>query len=112
MPPQKRVWRMAEKDHIKPDGTILAGWLSWLESHPVQPKVVSFFPSQGTYLGCRFDAWSGLIQEATNWCFSLSVSLPSFLSKSNKHIFRWEFLKDGGAQDKDLIMLSERQWVI
>ena len=57
---------MAEKDHIKPDGTILAGWLIWLESHPVQPKVVSFIPSQGTYLGCRFDAWSGLIQEATN----------------------------------------------
>ena len=33
----------------------LAGWLSWLEHHPTHQKVVGLIPSQGTYLGCRFD---------------------------------------------------------
>ena len=37
-------------------------------------RVAGLIPSQGTYLGCRFDPQSGSIQEATNPHFSLSKS--------------------------------------
>ena len=30
------------------------------------PKVAGLIPSQGTYLGCGFDPWSGHMQEATH----------------------------------------------
>ena len=33
-----------------------ASWLSWLEHHPVYKKFTGSIPSQGTYLGCKFDA--------------------------------------------------------
>ena len=45
---------------------ILAVWLSWLESHPVHQKAAGLIPSQGTYLGCRFDPRWGCVQEATD----------------------------------------------
>ena len=51
----------------------LAGWLSWLEHHPLHQKVAGSIPSQGTYLGGRFDPWLGHVREATNW-WSLSLS--------------------------------------
>ena len=51
---------------------------------------------QGTNLGCWFCPWSGSICEAAHWCFSLpsiflsvSLSLPSLLSKISKHVFQW-----------------------
>ena len=43
----------------------LAKWLSWLECHPIHQKVEGLIPSQGTYLGCGFDPWSGCLQKAT-----------------------------------------------
>ena len=52
------------------------GLLSWLEHHPVHQRVAGLIPGQDTYLGCRFNPHSGCILEATNWCFSLSLSLP------------------------------------
>ena len=67
-------------------------------------KVAGLIPGQGTCLGCRFnswsgvhDSWSGHIQEATSWCFSLalmflSLSLPLSL-KSKKIVFGRRFLK-------------------
>ena len=59
----------------------LAGWLSWLEHHPAHEKAAGLIIHQGTCLGCKFDPWLGCIQEATHWCFSLtlkflSLSLP------------------------------------
>ena len=29
----------------------MAGWLSWLEHHPIHQKVAGSIPGQGTYLG-------------------------------------------------------------
>ena len=43
--------------------------------------------------GWRFGRWSGRVREATDQCFSLTsmfLSLPSSLSKINKHILGWE----------------------
>ena len=64
----------------------LAGWLSWLEHHPVHQKVTGLgvIPSQGTYLGCGFRPHQGayrrqLINVSLSWMFfslSLSLSLP------------------------------------
>ena len=34
--------------------------LGWWEHRPMHHKVVGSIPSQGTYLGCRFDPWSGI----------------------------------------------------
>ena len=53
----------------------LTRWLSWLEHCPIRQKVVGSIPSQGTYLGCRFDPQLGYVWEATNRCFSFSLSL-------------------------------------
>ena len=39
----------------------LARWLGWLEHHPIHQKVEGLIPSQGTYLGCRFDPLLGHI---------------------------------------------------
>ena len=60
-------------------------WLSWLEYHPVDQKVMGLIPSQGTCLGCGFGPWLGRIWQATNRSFFLSPSpyLPlSLRSKS------------------------------
>ena len=60
----------------------LAGWLSWLEYHPVHQKVTSSIPVQ-TH------------REAINQCFSLTSCFfhPSSLSKINKNIPSGENLK-------------------
>ena len=39
-------------------------------------------PSQDTYLGCRFRPWSGCGHQATDRCFSPSLS-PSLVVESN-----------------------------
>ena len=63
-------------------------WLIWLECCPICQKVVGSIPSQGTYLGCRFNPQLGAYKRQpidvflTHWCFSLSPLLP--LSKSNE----------------------------
>ena len=41
----------------------LARLFSWLERHPIHQKAAGSISSQGTYLGCGFDPWSGHIQE-------------------------------------------------
>ena len=56
----------------------LAGWLSCLECGPGLQN-----PSQRPYLGCGFELWSGCLQDASDWCFCLSLFLslspPSIL---------------------------------
>lgn len=37
------------------DFLLWLGWLGWLEHRPVHWKVMGLIPSQGTFLGCRFD---------------------------------------------------------
>ena len=60
----------------------LAGWLSWLKHCPIYQKFAGSIPGpvpgQGTYLGCRFDPWSGHEWEATSQSLSLcpAPSLP------------------------------------
>ena len=62
----------------------LAGWLSWLEHRPIDEKGVGSIPAQGTYPGCGGDPQSGHVQEATNRCFSLFLSLsPNSLKSVN-----------------------------
>ena len=57
-------------------------WLSWLEHHPVDQKVTGLIPSQGTYLGCRFDPQSGPTQEGNQSMFlsHVAIYLSPFLS--------------------------------
>ena len=54
--------------------TVLAGWFNWLEYRPGQPKDVGLIPGQGSGLGCGFSPHSGCRQEATDRCFSPSLS--------------------------------------
>ena len=39
----------------------LVGWHC-----PIHPNIAVLIPSQGTYLGCRFDTWFGCVWEATD----------------------------------------------
>ena len=70
--------------------TALAGWLRRLECHSIHQKVVVLVPSQGTYLSPSLIPGQGVYRKQQidisllHRCFSLS--LPSFLSKINKHI--------------------------
>ena len=50
-----------EQLHKKEKILALAGWLSWLEHHPVYQKTVDLIPGLGTYLGCGFDPHLGCI---------------------------------------------------
>ena len=58
-------------------------WLSCLEQRTINQKVLGSIPGQGTCLGFRFVPWSRPVQEATDWCFSLTWIFlclsPSFL---------------------------------
>ena len=70
----------------------LCGPVGWIII-PYTKKAAGLILSQGTYLNCRFNPWPGHVREATNrwfsnWCLSLSLSLPPSLSKINKHILR------------------------
>ena len=63
------------------------GWVAALvEASSRNQKVAGSMPSQGTYLGCWVDPWSGRVQEATDWCFSLTLTLPSSLFKKSINI--------------------------
>lgn len=64
----------------------LAGWLSWLEHHPLYQKVTGLIPSQSTNLGFGFDSQSGHAWEATDQSLFLSppLSLPLLFSLKNK----------------------------
>lgn len=55
---------------------------SWLSPGQVAQLVGGshLVPGQGTYLGFRFDSWLVGVQEATDWCLFLSLSLPPSLS--------------------------------
>ena len=69
-------------------------WLRWLEHRSIAISLWVRFPVRahawvaGSIPGLdRSDSPSGCMQEATNWCFSLTssfLSLPSYLSKSNE----------------------------
>ena len=62
-------------------------WLSvaqWIEHQPVNQKVTSLIPTQGTCLGCGPGSLVGGVQEATDQCVSYTLMflyLPSPLSK-------------------------------
>ena len=58
----------------------LAGWLSWLGHLPVHQKVTGSIPGQGMFGRQPMDA--SLSQK----CFSLSLPLPSSLSKINENM--------------------------
>ena len=70
-------------------------WLSWLEHHPVDQKVVGSITSQGTYLSCAFDApgWGACGRQPINVSVTsmfLCLSLSSFLSKKQwKSVLGW-----------------------
>ena len=63
----------------------LAGVASWVEGQHANQKVAGSIPGQGTCLGCGPGPWLGHVQEATDGCFSPSLS-PSrpFSLKINK----------------------------
>ena len=69
------------------------GWVAQLFEHcPVHQMVAGSIPSQDTSLGYGFDPWSGHICRSNQLILlshtdvSLSLFLPSSLSKINKHI--------------------------
>lgn len=82
------VWFI--KRLIKKTTGALAGWLGGLEHHPMHQSFVGMIPSQGTYLGCKFNPQSGRgVQEVADQCFSFPLvflSLPSTLSGINEHM--------------------------
>lgn len=59
---------------IKATLRILAGWLRWLECCPIHQKAAGWIPGQDTNLGCRFNPWTLHVRDATDQCFSLSLS--------------------------------------
>ena len=81
---------MDNSDYVKMKSLPWLVWLSQWEHHLINQRVAGSIPSQGTYLGFRSSPQSGCVREATNRCFSLSLSLsPSLLSllpKINEHV--------------------------
>ena len=67
----------------------LAGWLIWLEWHPIHQMVEGSMP--GTNLDYRFDPRVGHVREQP---ISISLSLSLSLFQVNKHILRWGFKKE------------------
>ena len=69
---------------------VLAGVAQWIERQPVNQKVTSLIPSQGTGLGCGPGPWlrvgdrQPIDVSLSHQCFSLSFSLPSPSLKINK----------------------------
>ena len=66
-------------------------WLSWLDHCPIDEKFAGSISSQGTYLHYGFSVG---VHVEENWSvflshWSLSLLVPSSLSKINKYIFRW-----------------------
>ena len=67
-------------------------WLGWLERGPVNQRVTGFVFGQGTCLGCGFGPGRGAYKSwlrnvsLSHRCFSLSLFLPSSLSKIYKHV--------------------------
>ena len=61
----------------------LAGWLSWLEHHPIHQKAAGLIPQQGSYLGCRSHQGGVGVDGCSSltWVF-LSLSLSRSLSLS------------------------------
>ena len=61
-------------------------WRSCLEHCPIDRKVMSLIPSQGTHLGCKYNPCSGCVQEGSqSMFFSFSfLSLPPSLPLSLK----------------------------
>ena len=79
----KTIWQFLTKLNILfPPWQV---WLSWLGIATKQ-KVARLIPGQGTCLGFRFSPQLGHIQEATDQCFSpsLSPSFPFSLKIKNK----------------------------
>ena len=62
---------------VESEQRVLAGWLSWVECHPVHQKAENVIPSHCTHLGCGFGPWSGRIQNAADQCFSLTLMFLS-----------------------------------
>lgn len=58
----------------------LAGCHSCLEYHPGHQRATGLIPGQGTDLGCGFEPQLGPMQEATDQCFSLTLTFL-FLSE-------------------------------
>ena len=76
--------------HVKNIQFLALAGVAQLERGPLHQKAGGSLLSQGTYLGWGFNLRLGHEWEATNQCFSLTslfLSLPSSLSKINKHIF-------------------------
>ena len=60
-------------------------WLSWLEHHPLDQRVVGSIPRQGTYPGCGFNPWLGRVWQGNQITVSHSDVSPS-LSLYNEKI--------------------------
>ena len=63
------IWGCGLKNlHFKP----WLVWLSWMECSPINQKVVSSIPTQGTSLGCGFCPWLRHTRETSDGSFSLT----------------------------------------
>ena len=57
-------------------------WLCWLEYHPINWKIVSLIPSQGTYLGFGFGPrWGAYGRQPIDVSLSLPLSPSPLLQK-------------------------------
>ena len=86
--------------------TALNGVAQLVGHSSTKQKVAIFIPSQGTCLGCRFDPWSGYLREATDQCFSpsLSPSLPLSL-KINNYFLKRKILNDNAEIWRNVTMI-------
>ena len=58
-------------------------WLSWLEHHPIDQKVMGLTPGQGIYPSCRFDPLPGHVPEGNQSMFLSHISLSLSAKKNN-----------------------------
>ena len=87
--------------YINKNDVALAEWLSWLVHCPMHQKVVGSILGQVSYLttdvvgSIPSQGANGRLQiDVSHIYVSLCLSLPSFFSKINKHILRYELKKE------------------
>ena len=69
----KMYWMSLNQTVKASEFLALTGVAQWVGHSPRKQKVAGSIPCQGTCLGWRFHSQLGQIQEAADWCFSVTL---------------------------------------